>query len=248
MENKNEIFKQLKPLLWFLFGLSLLANIIMFRVFYKLNDLDKRLKHLEKQPTEQSLILPNNFDYAYSVLHDFNKKIDTNTVIKIVQTMNKFSLTKNKQTFKLVLGQLLTESSAKHLKNNEILISKSGALGIGQILPNSAYGYLLKYCKDNDKSIFKELGCGDFSFVYNKNLNKIDKIEKIKGWLHNKTNNIALWGFIMKKHLDFTKGDIEKSLIGYSDGIGGMKNYVDSGGDISNHEYIVTINNKLNQN
>lgn len=243
---ENNIIKEIR-----FYGIILIAFLAVCTVLIILS-INTRFNKLEKlllnDSIQVSYNLPNNFKYAYNILKGYNKHIDTNTVIKITETANKFNLTDNKQIFKMALGQLLIESGAKHLsyKTSKILTSETGALGISQILPNSAYGYLIKYCKVTDKAILKQLGCSDMSFVFNNKLTKSDRIKKIKGWLHNETNNIALWGFIMRKNLDLTH-DVNKALISYSDGIGGMRNYIDSGGNIKHHDYIVGINNKLNK-
>ncbi len=244
MENQIKLLNSKVSFLWMLTIIFIM--ILGIILCNKIDNLEKQL--LKQQDTTQLCYnLPKNFNYAYKILKDYNKNIDTNTVIRITATANEFNLTNNKQTFKLALGQLLAESGASHFnKEDHILTSNQGALGIGQILPNSAYGYLIKYIKEKDKLIFKQLGCSDFSFVFNNDLKKSEKVNQITGWLNNKTNNIALWGFIMRKNMDLTH-NINDALVAYQMGTGGYKSFIDSGGNVKDHEYVVSINNKLNK-
>lgn len=249
MEN-NKYIKYSDVSFAFLTGLVFTLAIAVLILLFNVNILQGRLDKLESNKDTIQISnhkLPENFNYAYKLLKAYNKNIDTITVIRITATANKFNLTNSKETFKLALGQLILESGVKHYVNNKILTSHEGALGIGQIIPNSAYGYLIKYAKEQDRLIFRQLGCKDFSFIFKKNLNKSEKVKKITWWLHDEANNIALWGFIMRKNINLNEGDVCKALVSYSDGFGGMQNYIDSGGNISNHNYIVGINNKLNK-
>lgn len=226
--------------------IMLLIGLCSIVILYRFDNIE-RLLTKPKQDT-LAVNLPKNFNYAYDILKSYNKHIDTNTVIKITQTANYFSLSNNKKSFKTILGQLLAESGAKHILNDKVLTSNQGAIGIGQILPNSGYGYLIKRCTNVDRLIFKYLGCDDVSFVFNGDLSKSRKVYKMKEWLQDETNNIALWGFIMKKTIDLNHGNVNKALISYNSGSGGLQNYIDSGGSLKNHDYIVSINQKLNLN
>lgn len=227
---------------------QILVGFVGWEILDRIDDLEKKL--LKQNTLISNIDLPNNFNYAYDILHDYNKNIDTNTVIEITNVANYFNLSDNKKTFKLVLGQILLESKGNHLSSetNKVLTSSQGALGIGQIIPNSGYGYLVKYAKDLDRLKFKNLGCDDISFVFNDDLSKSKKVKQMKDWLCNKTNNIALWGFIMNKNIEICKGNVSNALIVYSSGIGGYRTFKDSGGNVKNHDYIVSINSKLNKN
>jgi hypothetical protein len=64
-------------------------------------------------------------------------------------------------------------------------------------------------------------------------------------FLSDLNKNLALWGYIMGRNIKL--GSIEAALVRYNAGPGGYKSYVNSGGSISNHQYIRKIKNKLSK-
>lgn len=205
-----------------------------------------KIDRIEKALLETaSITLPENFDYAYVRLKAYNPSIDTATIIKIVATANKFAITNKLENFKWGIGQLLVESGGNHTDKDGVIISSGGAVGIGQILPSTAYGYLINRAKDIDKQILKQLGCTDISFIYNNKLTKKIKIQQAKAWLKNETNNIAMWGLIMKDNLCKHKG-VMTALATYNMGPLGLKTYLDSGNTVQNNEYVLAVQQKVN--
>lgn len=194
--------------------------------------------------------LPENFDYAYSRLSVYNPSIDTTTVIKITTTANKFSLTDKLEVFKWGIGQILVESGGSHYyregspKAGKLIVSSGGAIGIAQILPSTAFGYLTTRAKEIDRKILEDLGCDDITFLSDKDMSKQNKIKRIKEWLKNETNNIAIWGFITKNNLS-RKKNVMAAMATYNMGDGGIKSYLASGQTIQNSNYIIAIKQKI---
>ena len=90
------------------------------------------------------------------------------------------------------------------------------------------------------------LGCDEFIFAFDDNLNKSQKITKTKEWLSDVTNNIIMWGFITSYNLD-RHGDLHTQLVSYNMGTSGMNTFVANGGNVSNHKYIKGIDSKIAQ-
>ena len=63
-------------------------------------------------------------------------------------------------------------------------------------------------------------------------------------WLMNETNNLILWGYIMRSKLN-KRPNMLKVLVSYNAGTTGMINYVDGGGMLSDHKYVLGIQTKL---
>lgn len=212
---------------------------------YKVNKLDN-----PEYEAKSLISLPDNFDFAYARLKAFNPSIDTATVIKITATANKFALSNKLETFKWGIGQLLLESGGSQYyregtpKAGDLIVSVGGAIGIAQILPSTAFGYLTTRAKEEDKKILKELGCTDISFLFNKKLNRKTKIAQVKEWLKNETNNIAIWGFIMKNNLE-KRSNVMTALATYNMGDGGLKTYLDSGQTVQNSDYVIAVKQKV---
>lgn len=224
---------------------TLLVSLLLCNTFVSIMTLT-RVQMLERKSIT-SIELPENFNFAYTRLKAFNPLIDSSTVIKIVSTANKFKITNKLENFKWGIGQLLTESGGSQYRKEtgKLLVSSGGAIGIGQILPSTAYWYLLSVAKEEDIKILKELGCDDFSFITNKKLSKNAKLVHAKDWLKNETNNIAMWGFIMKNNLEAHKG-VMTALATYNLGDGGLKTYLDSGNVIQKNEYVVAVRQNVN--
>ncbi len=231
------------------FFLLALLGVNTIAVVMLINKVD-RLESIVIKPTSTNITLPENFEFAFTRMQAFYPSIDTSTVIKIVATANKFELTNKMENFKWGIGQLLTESGGSQYhkegtpKAGKVLISSGGAIGIGQILPSTAYGYITSRAKDDDKKILKELGCSDFSFMFDKKKSKKVKIAQAKDWLKNETNNIALWGFIMKNNIE-KKKNVMTALATYNMGDGGIKTYLDSGQSVANNDYVVAVKQKI---
>lgn len=193
--------------------------------------------------------LSEYFNITYQYLKVYNPNIDSITVYKIVNTAYMFSLTDSVDIFKLGIGQLLVESGGSHTiitgkKFGKLIISSGGAIGISQVTPTTAFGYLSSLASTNDLKILDFLGCSDLSFVLNDNLSKSTKILKTKEWLKNETNNIAIWGLIMSYNLN-NYNNINKALVAYNMGFGGLNTWIKNGGRIQKHRYIISIKQKI---
>lgn len=194
-------------------------------------------------------VLPKNFDYAYSRFKVFNPDIDSSTVIKFNNVCEFYRLDTTQTLLQWCVGQILLESGAKqyyqsgHPKEGQLVVSHGGAIGFSQIMPNTAYGNLKKYVTEEDAKEMYALGCTSFEFIKT-DTDKGKLVNMTKKWLENETNNIVLWGFIMRKKMRSTT-DIYRVLVSYNAGTGGMNSYIESGGNLPNHHYVLGIKRKL---
>jgi hypothetical protein len=194
-------------------------------------------------------ILPTNFDYVYKRFKIFNPNIDTSTVITFNNVCTEFKLDSNKDNLKLCIGQILQESGAKqyygkgHKKEGKLVIGGGGAIGMTQIMPNTAYGNLKLYMSAKDVDVFYRLGATSFEFI-KKDTTKAALVGMSGNWLKDETNNLIMWGFILNKKAKENNG-LTKGLVSYNAGIGGLIDYVNSGGSINSHHYIRSIRSRL---
>lgn len=191
----------------------------------------------------------NNFTYVYERFKVFNPDLDSSTVTTFNNVCAHYKLDTTPELLEWCVGQILLESGAKqhyetgHPKEGQLVKSYVGARGFTQIMPNTAYGNLRKYVTDEDADCMYELGASSFEFI-KKDTNKLALVNLSTKWIENETNNIILWGFIMRRKLN-DRPDILTVLVSYNTGTSGMINYVNNGGVISNHKYIRGIKTKL---
>jgi len=149
------------------------------------------------------------------------------------------------------VGQILLESGAKQYhqtgypKEGQLVRSSGGAICIAQILPSTAYGYLNKYVTTEDAIDMATLGCTPFDFIVADSCSRTKGINLSREWLKDETNNLILWGYIMRRKLN-QRPNILKVLITYNAGTKGMNTYVNNGGQLHNHKYVKGIKYKLN--
>lgn len=186
------------------------------------------------------------YNYILPKIIHFNDKADTNAIKCIAKVMHHYKLDKTKKVTIMFIGQILQESGVNQYYcvgplTGQLVVSCTGAIGISQILPSTALSYLSN-STEKEKKEMTSLGCTDFNFVNKKTWSNKDKI---KDWLMKKENNIILWGYIV--HDMFSKNkDINKTLLAYNIGEGGLKMYLDSGNVVTDHEYIISIKNRVN--
>lgn len=187
------------------------------------------------------------FDIAFETIKQYNPNIDSTTIEKIVNTAYNYSLTNDSTIFKLCIGQLLVESNASHknAKTKKVIISSGGAIGICQITSSTAFEYLSKLANYDCLMILENLGCSNIDFITNDSFSRETKISKTKEWLKKETNNIAMWGLILNYNI-MSYNSINKALIAYNVGGGGLIDYIKNGKNLQKHKYIAMINRKVN--
>jgi len=195
--------------------------------------------------------LPNNFVYTYSRFKVFNPDLDSSTVFTFNKVCGYYDLDTTTEMLGWCVGQILLESGAKqyhqasHPKAGQLVRSSGGAIGIAQILPSTAYGYLKKYVTTEDAIDMASLGCTPFDFIVADSCSRSSGINLSREWLKDETNNLILWGYIMRRKLN-QRPNILKVLITYNAGTSGMNTYVNNGGQLHNHKYVKGIKKKLN--
>jgi hypothetical protein len=94
----------------------------------------------------------------------------------------------------------------------------------------------------------KKLGCTDYSWIYNSSgtygAPEKEIRQKVRDWCSIESNNLALWGGIMRYCLDRQNDNVILALISYNAGGGGLQSFLRKGGVPHNHHYIQGIRNK----
>jgi hypothetical protein len=239
-----------------LLNLFALLFVLTFLSSVKSPHQEPYIKAKFNQPIESYSIcveenyLPDNFLIIYNSFKKYNPYVDSITALRFTDVVKCFGLN-DKETIIWSIGQILLESGAKqyyqptHHKEGELVVSSAGAIGFAQILPSTAYGYMIKKVSEEDKECFRELGATDFSFAYSKMYSKTKKINMTKVWLMDENNNMVMWGKIMSSKLK-TKPIID-ALITYNAGTGGLNRYVNSCRLKIKHKYIRGIKDRLSK-
>ncbi len=238
-----------------LFGIIMSNLLIFWFIMKKIDTVESKVNKL----TKDSVIVKKTIDTAYKATYNyilpkiinFNDQADTNAIKRIAEVMHFYNLDKNKKRTNMFIGQILQESGANqfyrsgHPLEGQLVVSVGGAIGITQITSYTAFCYMTKIITDKEKKDMIALGCADYKFL-NKKGSVESKLPKVKEWLKNKDNNIVLWGYIVQ---DIFKkvNDINKTLVAYNIGLGGLKSYIDSGCVVSEHEYVINIKHKLSR-
>ena len=233
--------------------LLLFASMMMGKVLYTNTFRNKESLYLidSDSTNTEKINISDNFDYVYSRFKVFNPELDSSTVITFNTVCEHYRLDTTVEMLGWCVGQILLESGAKqyhpssHPKGGQLVKSSGGAIGISQILPSTAYGYLKKYVTDEDIVEMTELGCTPFDNIISETCTKTRGIELSREWLKDETNNLILWGYIMRQKLN-KRPNILKVLITYNAGTSGMNTYLNNGGQLGDHSYVKGIRYKLN--
>ena len=135
---------------------------------------------------------------------------------------------------KKLIGMIKVESQGRHFDGKgNVLTSKSGAKGIAQIKPSTAFQYLRYEMTPEDRAFLTRLGAEDPLWIVDMDLIKVDGVMRVKksdlkkvtAWISEEHNNIAMWGYIVK-HLRGIYGDFNRTTIAYNLGRKGMRVYL----------------------
>jgi len=208
---------------------------------YQTHSLGKKFDELNpKAITVNGITLPEGFSDTKARFERFNPYIDTITVVTFLNVVDEYELRKEQFIFDALIGQILTESGARqfhikgHVSEGKVVRGTSGEVGISQIMPQTAQFYLRKL---HDKGVTLP-NTDDFSFIGDRSFSKTTLDELTVKWLSKTNNNLALWGYIMREHLD--EMGLFESLIAYNTGKGGMKKFVQEN-DPDTHSYVQKI-------
>jgi hypothetical protein len=244
MKNKLLNLSGLLFVVYFLLSVKTPSPKITFKIIEPIV-----VKSIDTVCVEENYI-PDNFTIIYNSFKNYNPYVDSITALRFTDVVNCFGLN-DSVTVRWSIGQILLESGAKqyyqptHPKEGKLVVSSAGAIGFTQILPSTAYGYMIKKISEEDKECFKELGATDFSFAYNKRYSKTKKINMTRVWLMDENNNMVMWGKIMSSKLK--DKPIVDALITYNAGSGGLNRYVSSGRPKIKHKYIRGIKERLSK-
>ena len=183
------------------------------------------------------LYATDNFKFAEKAFKFYTKKVDTSIIRQLIKVSDYYGLN-DKYTFKMCVGQMLVETGGNHYKNGKVIVGSGGHIGISQISPTSGLAVMKNVVDSGDFESIKKLS-GDT--LISKPKTRTESVN----FLSDLNKNLALWGYIMGRNIKL--GSIEAALVRYNAGPGGYKNYVNSGGVVSNHLYIRKIKNKLSK-
>lgn len=169
------------------------------------------------------------FKKVKRVFSIYNKEISDETINTFLNVCEHYGIGKNEKIFDMFIGQICVESGAQQFtKDGKILKSSGNAIGIGQIVPTTAFFYLNNYIPEADKVELTKRGVG-FGFVNTHELTTVQVTEdstityvsgkarkKTINWLKNEKNNLYLWGYIMKRNLE--RFNISETLVAYNRG------------------------------
>jgi hypothetical protein len=207
----------------------------------------------------------DKFDYVYNSFKYYNRNIKPSTVAKFIEVSEFYNLDTNKFLFNKCISQICVESGAKqYYEDGTLVVSSGNAVGISQIVPSTCFHYLKNAIPDSMRSKFIELGGTPIDFIDNykrsegvsetgRRIISSEGRQKCIKWLENETNNLILWGFIMRRTINRQDNHIQKALVAYNIGGGGLKQYIADGKSVHHHEYVVMIKgvmrklNKLKQ-
>ncbi len=176
-----------------------------------------------------------------SVFRKFNPKIDSTIIDKFLEVARAYNLDQPK-TIAICVQQICLESAGDQTK-----VSPTGARGLGQIVPTTAFDILRHVSKEEFQKM-RSLGVSSIQWAWDGKYTIIEKDgvtkifidaklrKKAIAWLNDPVNNLVLWGFLMRKYMDSMT--IEKSLLAYRLGLGGAMDYA---GHPSAHPYVKTI-------
>jgi hypothetical protein len=172
----------------------------------------------------------------------YNPEISDTTIATFVTIAKAYGLCDDEDVFRKCLSQICLESQAR-----SEAISSGNAMGMGQIVPNTAFNVLHKI--DSIGMIkMVSLGVSDIQWaIKGKYMTVEDSAgkrivlpshlrEKTKKWLSNERNNIILWAHIMSR--DIQKKGFDRALLSYRMGEGGAASYE---GSPKNHPYLKRI-------
>lgn len=209
------------------------------------------INSLDNLNVNEDFLNDSLFNVAYKKFSYYNENIANTTVLQFVKVAKFYGLS-DANTFNLCISQICYESRARQYRDNgEIMKSSANAIGIAQIVPTTGFHNLKNVLTDEDRKEFIELGATDMSFVdkYPRYKNDTNAWNETKKWLTNETNNIILWGYIMKNSLGGGR-DINSTFVAYNGGGGYLNSWVKNGKSPNEHQYvrkISEITNNLSQ-
>jgi hypothetical protein len=180
---------------------------------------------------------------TYKYLSAFNSNVRFEHVNQMDKVVSFYKFNSTDYKLQMLLGQVVSESGARHYRSNVVIKSNTGAIGICQILGSTAYDSMTRLMDSTSISDFKVLGATNFDFAYDKSITKYHKIRLAKEWLLNSDNNIIMWGYLMNEKLG--NKNIDEALIAYNIGDGGFRKYIRNGGSRKHHHYIKAINRNV---
>jgi hypothetical protein len=167
-----------------------------------------------------------------TAFHVYNPAVSDDVVDKFVEVIYRFKLHEHAR---LCIYHVCLESSV-----DPDAQSPTGAIGLCQITPTTAFDVLHKM-PEEDRKLLYDLDVDDFDWAikgrYSTNddgpfiANALRK--KAIKWLKVPDNNMALWGYIMSGYL--SEMGPHEAFLSYRMGLGGARRYK---GNVDSHPYI----------
>lgn len=179
--------------------------------------------------TQYDRIFVENVELAHNAFKLYNPLIADSTAINFVRITKNYGLF-DEHNFEKCIGQICLESGAK-----QKAFSKGNAVGMGQIVPTTAFDVLSKM-SDEDRARMRSLGATSIEWAKKGKYTVVEKEDgtqrrfispslrkKAMDWLSNETNNLLLWAHIMSR-MSSERG-FDYALLAYRLGKGGAKDY-----------------------
>ena len=209
----------------------------------------ERYQYAHKSDQKHDENAPENVKLVQRAFRLYNPAISDATILTFVDVSKAYGLSDDPDVFRKCVGQICLESNAK-----QSAISKGNAMGMGQIVPTTAFGILHKL-DSVEQAKMRSLGATDIVWAVRGKYAIVEDStgrkfilpsalrEKTKKWLRNERNNIILWAHIMSRKSK--KVGFDRALLSYRMGEGAAKNYVGSPVDHPYIKKIYLISNKL---
>jgi len=168
----------------------------------------------------------------------FNPNVSDGLVTKFLEVTRAYHLD-DEPLFRKCISQICLESSANHSS-----LSPTGAVGIGQIVPTTAFD-VLRHVSDEEASKMRSLGAKSIRWALNGEYSSHVVDGKVRyyisreirkkaiAWLQDPTNNLILWAYMMKDYTSTMKHD--RAFLAYRIGEGGAIRYASNP---SSHPYL----------
>lgn len=159
----------------------------------------------------------------------YNPNVSDATIGNFIEISKAYGLYDDMNVFKKCIGQICLESGAK-----QNAVSDGNAMGMGQIVPSTAF-HVLHNLSNKDQEKIQELKGEDVSWAIKGRYVAVEDSsgkrmilpthlrEKTKKWLKNERNNLILWAHIMSHSTNDVGFD--NALLRYRMGKSAANNY-----------------------
>jgi len=220
----------------------LIKIVLLIGAFMVISNVGHSDTRLNETPIPDD-ISTKNIELAQHAFRMYNPSIFDSTILNFIRISKAYGLSRDQDVFRKCVSQICLESRAK-----QSAISSGNAMGMGQIVPTTAFDVLHKLTAD-DRAKMASLGATSTIWaLHGKYIVVEDSVQgrrlvlssalrtKTISWLKNENNNLVLWAHIMSRRS--AKKGFDKALLYYKMGEGAASKYT---GSPREHPYIKKI-------